>query len=121
MRKGQMIFAEESFSLLLAFLAVILLFLSFFMLNRRAYSDIADERMYLVADNTADLLIKKYADSRGNLDLTKLNATVRENIEVTVGGAHFGGSAPDNVNVYSVRRLVFIDGQPSQMEVKVWP
>ncbi|NYZ76229.1 hypothetical protein H0N98_03190 [Candidatus Micrarchaeota archaeon] len=121
MRKGQMIFAEESLSLLMAFLATILLFSSFFILNKRTYTDIADERMFLVADNIADSLVKKYVDSAGNLDLTKLNATIKDKVEVAVGGAHFGSSAPDNVNVYSVRRLVFVDGQPSQMEVKVWP
>ena len=121
MRKGQMIFAEESFSLLITFLAVVLLFSSFLILNRRTYSSIADERMYLVADNIADVLVKKYVDSRGNLDLTKLNSTIKDKVEVIVGGAHFGSSAPYNVNVYSVRRLVFIYGQPSQMEVKVWP
>jgi hypothetical protein len=121
MKRGQIIFAEESLSLLITFLAVILLFTSFFMLNRRTDSDIADERMYLVADNIADSIVKKYVDSKGNVDLEKLNSTIRDNVEVMVSGAHFGGYVPDNVNVYSVRRLVFVNGQPSQMEVRVWP
>ncbi len=119
--RGQIIFAEEVLSLLMAFLASILLFSSFFMLNRRTNSDIIDERMYFIADNIADSIVKKYTDSSGNVDLAKLNSTIRDNVELTVGGMHFGRSAPDNVNVYSVRRLVFVKGQPSQMEVKVWP
>jgi hypothetical protein len=121
MRRAQLIFNEEALSMLITFLAVILLFSSFFMLNRRADSDLIGERMYLIADNTADLIAKKYVDSRGNIDLAKLNTTLRDNVEVTVGSAHFGRPAPDNVNVYSVRRLVFVNGQPSQMEVKLWP
>jgi hypothetical protein len=121
MRKGQIIFVEEALSLLMAFLALILLFLSFFMLNSRSNSDLLNERMYLVADNIADLVAKKYVDARGNVDFARLNTTIKDNVEVTVGSAHFGKFAPDNVNVYSVRRLVFVDGQPSQMEVRVWP
>jgi hypothetical protein len=121
MRKGQIIFGEEAFSLLLSFLAFILLFSSFFMLNRRADSSLLDERMYLVADNIADSVAKKYVDSRGSVDLVKLNTTLKDKVEIIIGGAHFGKSAPDNVNVYYVRRLVFVNGQPSQMEVRVWP
>lgn len=121
MRKGQMILSEGALSLLITFLASILLFSSFFMLNRRTDSDLADERMYLVADNIADLIAKKYVNSAGDVELGRLNSTIRDNVEVTVGGVHFGKPAPDNVNVYSVRRLVFVDGQPSEMEVRVWP
>jgi len=121
MRKGVIIFGEEAISLLVSFLAFALLFSNFLMLNRRTSSDVLGERMQLVADNIADSIVKKYVDSKGDVDLEKLNTTFRSKVEVRVGEAHFGESAPDNVNVYSVRRLVFVKGQPALMEVRVWP
>jgi len=120
MRRGFIILGEEFLSLLAAFLAFMLLLSNFIILNKRS-SSILNERMQLVADNIADTIAKKYVDSEGNVDPNKLNVTLRDKIEVRFGTAHFGGNSPDNVNVYSARRLVFVNGQPLLMEVKVWP
>jgi hypothetical protein len=121
MRKGIMIFGEEMLSILITFLALMLLTYNFFTVEKRTNSYAADERMHLIADNIADLIAKRYVDSKGNIDFLRLNITFRDNVEVDIGSRHFGGYAPDNINVYSSRRLVFIDEQPVLMEVKVWP
>jgi hypothetical protein len=121
MRRGVIIFGEEVLSLLMSFLAFALLFSNFFILGRRANSELLSERMQLIADNIADSIAKRYVDSEGNVDLGKLNTTFRDKVEVIVGDTHFGEIAPDNVNVYSARRLVFLNNQPSLMEVRVWP
>ncbi|MCX6775424.1 MAG: hypothetical protein NT130_01055 [Candidatus Micrarchaeota archaeon] len=121
MRKGVLIFGEEMLSILVAFLALMLLGSNFLILEKRTNFYIADERMNLVADNIADMIAKRYVDPRGNVDLVKLNTTFRDKVEVSIGEAHFGSYAPDNVNVYSARRLVFVNNQSVLMEVKVWP
>ena len=121
MRRGIIIFGEEFLSLLMYFLAFVLLTSNFFMLSKRTNSDLLNERMQLIADNIADSIAKMYVNSQGNVDLVKLNITLRDKIEVRVGTTHFGKVAPDNVNVYTTRRLVFVNGQPSLMEVRVWP
>jgi len=121
MRRGVLIFGEEMLSILVAFIAMMLLGSNFLILERRANLYVADERMSLVADNIADMIAKRYVDSEGNVDVAKLNTTLRDRLEVNIGEAHFGSHAPDNVNVYSARRLVFVNNQPVLMEVKVWP
>ena len=121
MKRGIIIFGEEMLSILIAFLAVVLLISNFFMIEKRTNSYIADEKMQLVADNIADMIAKRYVDPKGNIDFVRLNTTFRDNVEVNIGELHLGSSAPDNVNVYSARRLVFMYNQPVLMEVKVWP
>jgi hypothetical protein len=120
MRRGILVFGEEFLSLLVFFLASLLLISNFLMLNRKVSSGLIEERMQLVADNIADYIAKKYVDSDGNLDLNKLNITFRRNVEVRVGAVVFGEKAPEGVNLYMVRRLVFVEGEPAIMEVRVW-
>lgn len=119
MRKGVIIIGEESISILILFIAFAVLLSNFLLLNRRADMELVDERMAFVADNIADYIAKKYVDSKGDVELDKLNIT-RGNVEVRIGGAQFGRSAPQNANIYVARRLVFVKDQPVLMEVRVW-
>jgi len=121
MKKGIIIFGEEMLSLLITFLALTLLASNFLIVEKRTNSYIADERMHLVVDNIADMIAKRYVDSKGNINPAMFNTTFRDKVEVNIGVAHFGSYAPGDVNVYSARRLIFIDDQPVLMEVKVWP
>ncbi|MEM3555296.1 MAG: hypothetical protein QXF56_01050 [Candidatus Micrarchaeia archaeon] len=120
MRRGVIIFGEEFLSFLVFFLASLLLISNFLLLNKKINSQLIDERMQLVADNIADYIAKKYVDSEGNVDLEKLKVTFRKNVEVRVGGVLLGEKAPDGVDIYAVRRVVFVEGQPAIMEVRVW-
>lgn len=118
--KGFLLQGEAVLSAFIAFLAVAML-LSFALRFEEHWSQrVVWERKQLEADALADMIAKRLVDGGGNVDASALAKLEKGNAEILLGTATYGATPPSNISVFHVRRLVFVDGKPALMEVRVW-
>ncbi len=107
-------------SAFVAFLAVAMLISSALRFDEHWSQRMVWERKQIEADTLADTVAKRLVDGGGNVDAGALAKSEKENAEIMLGTERYGAAPPDNVSLFYVRRLVFVDGNPTVMEVRVW-
>jgi hypothetical protein len=114
-------FGEELYAIFAVFLALTLILLQNLWITQQVSSKAIDARLALVADNTADLIAKKYVGPDGNLDVERLsNLPLSPTMQITLGATTYGATPPSNASIYVSKRLVFVNSVPESLVVKVW-
>lgn len=68
----------------------------------------------------SDLIAKRLAGPDGSLNSDALEGICPGNSHIRAGGMEFGSFPPENAPVFFFRRIVFIEGRPEVLEVRLW-
>lgn len=115
-----MLQGEAVLSAFVAFLAAAMLISAALRFDEHWSQRMTWERKQLEADALADTIAKRLVDGGGNVDAGALAKSEKENAEIVLGTERYGTAPPANVSLFYVRRLVFVNGEPSFLEVRVW-
>ncbi len=112
---------EEIYALFAVFVALTLMLISAVSTTRSVEGAGIGMRMDSLADSFADSLVKRCVLQDGGFDLGRLgNMTLENGNRVEVAGRDYGGIPPGNVSIYVSKRLVFVDGEPTVLVVRMW-
>ncbi|MFA6035665.1 MAG: hypothetical protein WC759_01785 [Candidatus Micrarchaeia archaeon] len=120
-RKGVVTFEDFMLALIILSLATALIISNLFIFDHRTVAQMSEQRKVWGSDVAADMVAKRYVLGNGELNVGALaERPMPDDVEVTVGGLHFGGTPPVAGNVFASNRLVIVNGRPERLTVKTW-
>jgi len=120
-RRGIVTFEDFILALIIISMATALIISNLFIFDHRTVAQMIEQRKVWGSDVAADMIAKRYVLGNGELNVEALGERpMPDDVEVTVGALHFGGTPPVAGNVYASNRLVIVNGRPDRLTVKTW-